>query len=349
MSLTFQTLKMVWSADNNGPASFEAELRESDVAGWVPGTRIVVNGPRDWGGEVTFLGRSGPPSNRGKVGFKASGLGLAYRLDYRIVRHDLEVHDTADVIVAALLSEAQDNQFNGDMGFQMGSVSGTLPRRLRGYCVGVGIGDAIRELASLDRGFDWELDANGDLNIWNRTRGIDTTYVLREEDTSDWDVQLDTSELLTNVTAIADPSDPYGPKFRMSRTARADDYGRHDVAIDTDVIATPAENPDWEDELYDAGRAVLKVGGGGLLRLHTMWLSDRAPWNFGDVWLQDRVTAELPDYFGGNQLVRCTDVTVTLERMPPRGASAPIYFVEMGWDALVRDIDVTDGDPDQEV
>lgn len=346
-TLPFQTLRMVWSVDMNGSASVEASLTADQVVDWAVGTRITVAGPRDWGGEVTRLERAGPPGEGEKVGFRASGLGLSHRLDYRIVRHDLVVNDTADVIVEALLSEAQDNQFNGDMGFVMGTVSGTLVTRRRGYCVGVVIGDAIRELASLDRGFDWEVDADGSVNLWNRTRGVDTGLTLAETQTSDWNVVLDTSELLTNVTAIADPSDPFGPKFRMSRTAMANVYGRRDVSIDTDIIATTAENPDWEDELYDAGRAVLRSGGGGHLQLRTMWVSSKAPWDFGDVWLQDTVTVTLPAFFGGDTLMRCTDITVTLEPMPTRGVDAPVYWVEMGWDALVTDLQITDGETDE--
>lgn len=347
----FKSARLVWSVDMNGAATAEFDLLESQLAGWSPPSRIHVTGPRDWGGEVTRIERSGPPDERGKVGWKASCLGHPHRLDYRVVRHDLVVNDEAAVIVEALLSEAQDNQFNGDMGFQMGTVSGTTVTRRKTYCVGVVIGDAIRELASIGRGFDWEIDADGNLNIWNRTRGVDTTLSLSENDCHDWQVSLDTSELLTNVTAIADPSDPFGPKFRMSRTARAVDYGRREVSIDTDIIALNQENPDWEQDLYDVGGGLLKVQGGGFLTLRTVWLSNNAPWNFGDVWLQDRVTVDLPAVLGGPASMRCTDIAVTLEPMPPRegGDSAPIYWVEMGWDALVRDLDVTDGDPDQDI
>lgn len=348
----FRKMRLLWTVEMGGSASAEIDLREDQVSldptAWQQPKRLIVRGPRDWAGDLTRLVRTGSPDGEYKVGYKASALGLVHRLDYRVVRHDLVVNDSADVIVEALLSEAQDNQFNGDMGFEMGSVVGSPVTRRRSYCVGVGIGDAIRELASIGRGFDWELDPDGRLNIWDRDRGIDTGLTLAETDVSDWNIELDTSELLTNVTAIADPSDPYGPKYRMSRTAMADNYGRREVSIDTDVIALNEENPDWEDELYDAGRALLKVGGGGFLTLRIMYLSHQAPWNFGDVWLQDRITATLPTWFGGDQEMRCTDVAITLEPMPPHDGGAPIYFVEQGFDALVEELDIIDGDPDQE-
>ena len=137
----------------------------------------------------------------------------------------------------------------------------------------------------------------------------------------------------------------------MSKTTMADEYGRREEAIDTDVVADGELNPDWEDELHDAGHALLKERGGGLLHLKTIWLSDNAPWELGDVWLQDTVLGDFPEFFGGTTRIRCTDVTVTIDPMPPRnaGTEAPIYWVEMGWDALIADLDVEDGDPDGEL
>jgi hypothetical protein len=344
----FRKMKLTWTVE--GPGSCEIDLPAGEpTTEWTPGlTRIVVRGERDWAGEITNLSRTGSPDGEYKVGWKASGLGLQHRLDYRVVRHDLVVNDEAAVIVEALLSEAQDNQYNGDMGLQMGTVDGTTVTRLRSYCVGVNIGEAINELASVARGFDWEVDADGNLNIWNNTRGVDTGRTLSETETERFEIDFDTSELLTNVTAIADPSDPFGPKYRMSRTAKADNYGRRELAIDTDVIAHNDDNPDWEQELYDAGRALLKTDGGGFLRVRTTWNSSKAPWSLSDVWLQDIVTIDLPDCVGGPQECRVTDVSVTLEPMPPRGEAPPVYWIEYGWDALVRDIDMEDGDPDQE-
>ncbi len=344
----FKSMRLVWSVEAGGAASAEIDILESQIGTiWTPPHRFVVNGPMDWGGEITNLARSGAP---GEITYKASALGHYHRLDKRIVRHDFVVNDAANVHVEALLSEAQDNQFNGDMGFTFGSATGTFPSRERAYCVGANIGDCIKELAAVGRGFDWELDAQGYLNMYGPSRGVDTGFTLADTDTHSWELELDTSELLTNVTALAHPSDPYGPKYRMSRTAMADNYGRREDTIETDVVALNEENPDWEQELYDAGHGLLKEMGGGLINLRTIWLSNNAPWNLGDVWLQDTVELVLPDFFGGNTFARCTDVTVTLDPMPTRpGGLAPIYWVEMGWDALVTDLDVEDGDPDQEL
>ena len=353
---SFRKARFNWTLENQGGGTVEIDLTEEQAAGFTQPQRLIIRGERDWAGEILNLKRSGKPNEIGlpgsTVGWTASGIGLFHRLDYRIVRHDLAINDTADVIVEALLSEAQDNQFNGGMGMQMGSVSGTPYSRNRSYCVGVNIGDAIRELADQGRGFDHEIDADGNLNIWYGSRGVDTGRTLSETQCQSFDIELDTSELLTQVTAIADPSDPFGPRFHMSNIFEnghflAFFYGRREVAIDTDIIANTHNNPDWEDELRAAGHGLLKQYRGGALTLHAMWTSNKAPWSMGDVWLGDIVSVELPDVFGGTQDMRVTDVTVTLEAMPPRGAQPPVYWIEYNFDALVTDLAVIDEDLDE--
>lgn len=330
----FRSARVAWTVE--GPGSVEIDLREADVTDdWTPGNhRVVVNGDHDFTGYLTRLHRVGPPE---ELVYSASALGLAYILDWRLVRHATTLVDDVDVIVEWLLDEAQ-TQLNGDMGFAMGTVVGTLPSRTRIYCFGVVIGEAIRELSHIGRGFDWEIAANGDLNVWADTRGVDTGLTLAEAQTNEWEIELDTSELITTVSAIGDPSQPFGPIHDMTRhVGAAITYGRHEIVIDVDSTD--------HDELIDAARAELKVGGGGLLRLHVGWWSDRGPWDLGDVWLQDTVTVTLPDFFTGDQDMRCTDVAVSIEPMPPAGGGDPLYYVEQSFDALVTDIE--DGDPDE--
>src|SRR5262245_39915798 len=239
----FSAFRATWTSE--GPGAIEIEVPLADISTiWTPGLhRIVVHGDVEWGGELTRLARQGGPDD---TEYRVSGLGHIHRLDQRIVRFDFVVNDTADVIVEALLSEAQDNQFNGDMGFTMGSSTGTFQARRRAYCPGVGIADAIRELASIGRGFDWEIDAGGALNLWGHTRGTDTGRTISETDCSRFEPTLDTGEMLTNVTVLGDPSDPFGPQKKMSRSSYADDYGRRERAEDTDVITDDEDNPDWE-------------------------------------------------------------------------------------------------------
>ena len=342
----FKSARLVWTVEAGGAASAEVDIRADDVSTlWTPPHRLLITGPMDWGGEVSNLHRSGPP---GDISYTASALGHTHRLDKRIVRHVYEVNDTVDIHVRALLSELQDDQYNGDMGFTFGDANGTFTSKLKAYCFGLNAGDAIRELAAQGRGFDWEIDAQGYLNMWSPSRGVDTGLTFSDSDCHDWDIEFDSSEMITTVTAFADNTDPYGPKHTLVRNLTADDFGRREATIDTDVIALDEKNPNWLEDLEDAGRGLLKELGGAEIRLKTTWLSHMAPWPLGTVWLQDTATALLPDFFGGDRVMRCTDVTVTLEAMPPRaqGTEAPIYWVEMGWDALIHDDDMLDGDPD---
>lgn len=343
----FNKFRVTWTLE--GPGSAEIDLDRRKIANhWRPGLhRIKINGDMPFGGELAQLDRGGAPKANS---YKVSALGNAARLDRRIVRHDFVVNDEAAVIVEALLSEAQDNQFNGNMSFQMGTVTGTTVTRRRSYCVGVIIGEAIKELASIGRGFDWEIDADGDLNIWNNSRGTDTGLTLSEADVTDWSVNLDTSEMLTNVTVLSDASDPF-PKYRMVISHFADDYGRREAAVDSNVKADPESNPDWEDDLQDIGHAQLRAYGGAYLTLSASWpMNDPAkppPWDLGDVWLADTLDVEVESYFVPDSPVemRCTDVSVAVEAMPPgTGDADPVYWVTQNFEALVGDI--TDGDPD---
>lgn len=351
----FQAARFTWSVENQGGGSCEIALADTQLTSdWSQPKRIVATGERGWAGDLTRVERGGPPSQvgrTGKAGWVASGLGLYHRLDYRLVRHIYEINDTLDVIVESLLDEIQVNQFNGDMGFSLGTVTGTLPTRRRAYCFGVRVGDAIRELMAI--GADWEIDETAALNIWDRTRGTNTGRTLTQDDCQVFDISFDTSEMLTTVSALADPSDPFGPRHNMARTALADDYGRREDIIETDIIANIDKNPNWADELIAAANGLLKVQGGGQFNLRTAWSSKNAPWTLSDVWLQDKITVDLSGTPAAAVIpspilhARLTDVTVTLETMPP-GAPATKYWVECNWDALVQDVDVIEGDPDFE-
>lgn len=342
----FKSMRLTWTVEAGGSATAEIDMRPDDTSTtWTPPHRILINGPMDWGGELSNLHRSGPP---GEIDYKLTAVGHYARLDKRIVRHVFEVNDTLDVHVRALLEELQLNQFNGDMGFTFGNAHGTFPTRLKAYCFGLNAGDAIRELASYGDGFDWNVDPQGYLNMWGPSRGTATGLTFSDSDCHDWDIEFDSSEMITTVTVFADNSDPYGPKHTLVRNLTADNFGRRETVLNTDIISLDDKNPNWLSDLEQAGRGVLKELGGAQITLKTTWLSHEAPWPLGAVWLQDTAIATLPDFFGGNREVRCTDITVTVDPMPPRnmGTEAPIYFVEMGWDALVHDADMLNGDPD---
>ena len=324
---TFQAARITWTAD--GPGSVEVDLRPTDVSDeWSPPGRALfkVGGTPVFAADLLRLSRSGPPAD---LSYRATGLGLANRLDWRLVRHEYAITDDVAAIVESLLDEAQ-TQFNGDMGFTMGQVVGNPVTRTRGYCFGVVIGDAIRELASIGRGFDWEVDQDGALNIWVPARGIDTGLTLADTDTQAFDVEFDTSDLVTTVSAIGDPMEPFGPRHTMVRTVgMAATHGRREVAVDVDSVDL--------EELEDAAEAELKVRSGASLRVHTMWIEGRGPWELGDVWLQDSVDVTVESWFGTTASMRLTEVSVTLD-------PGVHTYVEHIFEALITDL--VDGDPD---
>jgi len=329
----YKSLVVSWTVE--GPGAIEIDLTETQLSSnWAPGVhRVRLNGDHDWGGYITRFSKEGLPDQET---WRASGQGLESILDWRIVRHattlmDYEVSD----MVQWLLNEAQ-TQYNGNMDFTMGNVyNGTTATRTRNYCFGVVIGDAIRELASTGRGFDWSISPNGTLNIWNITRGTATGIHFHPENFQEYSVDYDTSALVTTVSAVGDPSQPYGPIHDMVRDINAaNTFGRHEVVIDVDSTD--------RQELLDAAAAELKVSRGGFLQVTAMWASDRAPWSLGTVWLQDRVHMHLPAYFGVDvpTLMRCTGITVTLDVESPT-----VYWVEQTFDAHVTDAELATDDP----
>src|SRR6185503_10156380 len=102
---SFRKARFNWTLENQGGGTVEIDLTEEQAAGFTQPQRLIIRGERDWAGEILNLKRSGKPNEIGlpgsTVGWTASGIGLFHRLDYRIVRHDLAVNDTAAVIVEA--------------------------------------------------------------------------------------------------------------------------------------------------------------------------------------------------------------------------------------------------------
>lgn len=333
-SVPFHGARISWSADDAG--SIEVDLKPSQMStAWSDGAgmrRVIANldGVPVWAGFVTNVTQDGPP---GDITYKASGLGLQSILEKRIVRFPFVITDTSANIVAALLDEIENVQVNGDMGFTMGTTLGTFPTRTRSYCTGAIISEEINALADIGRGFDWEVDAFGALNLWAQGRGSVLGVSLAIADgIHTWGVESDLADMLTNVTALGDDDQPFGPARVMARkdlmTAA---YGRHEesIAVQTTDL----------DELYDAAFGVLRPRLGSMTRLTVGWLEGLGPFSFGDVWLQDRVTADLGPYFGNSESMKLNDITATLD-----GNS--LQECEYVFEALVNDVDIINDDED---
>jgi hypothetical protein len=324
----FKTAQLRWTSD--GPGAFEIELLDEQVSDdWIPGLhRIVIDldGIPQFAGYINRKERTGPP---GALAHRISGNGLAWILDWRLI-HKPQVFAAIDEPVGDIawaLIDAVQSQVNGDMGFTQGTSVGTTVSRDRGYCDGSNVGEEIRELASIGRGFDYEIDANGAFNVWNNTRGQDLSgsVTLTEGDANGWDVALDTSDLVTSVSAYGSAEKPWGPQRVAVKTFQAVTYGRREIPFDVDSTD--------EDELQDFATAQVAIQGGAQVMVRANWIEGRGPWSLGDVWLQDKVSVVLDSHNGGTQDMRCTDITVTLEPTP-----ADIWFIEQTFHAVVEDL-----------
>lgn len=328
--VVFHGARLTWDAEGFGAC--EVDLKQGQMSDvWQSGKHRLIaklDGTPKWAGMLTKLGRSGEP---GGPEWKASGLGLGVLLESRIVRFPFVITDTVDAIVSALLDEIQVTQINGDLGFSMGTATGTFATRTRSYCTGAKIAEEIRELAQKRQGFDWEVDATGAINLWTPKRGVSTGLTIGEDDTHTWDVESDTDDMLTNVTVLGDFDDPYQHRVMARKDGMTALFARHEEAIEVTA--------DDDNELYDAGFAVLRARLGSMTTLTTSWLEGRGPWAFGQVWLQDEVSAELESWFGGTQDMRCSSVVATLD-------GNELVEVEQSFDALVVDADIINDDED---
>jgi hypothetical protein len=331
----FHALRATKSID--GPGSMEVTLRDPHINDdWFPGNhRLVLSGPFDFAGFLTNLTQSGRDSEGG-ITWTASALGLAYVLDWRLIRQQISFIDQeASDIVFDILDHLQD-QYNGDMNFSHGAVNGTCDTITEEYCFGVIAGDAIRDLSQQgDNGFDWEINETGALHIWAGNRGTVTGLDLHPNDVTNLEIAFDTTNLVTTVSAVGSPADPFGPIHDVVRDFNAQPFwGRREIVIDVDA------DEDQRPRLIRAAKQELKAQRGATLTVVATWHHNPdGPWNFPAVGLQDKVDVHLDDWFGGTQQMRCTDFSLELDPAAPDD-----YFIEYGLAAQVTDseIDQTD-------
>lgn len=318
--VVFRLATATWALDGSG--SLEVDLKQGTEDEWVAGQRraIVRDGATPWwGGWMTRTVQSGGPKAET---FKSSGLGLSSRLSRRLVHGDFSQHMVPATDIAwALISHAQ-AQTAGDLGFTLGSVDGTAPSRSRDYCDGDVVGDAIGELAAfVPGGFDWEIDPTGAFNAWVGGRGSATGRTIAPADVRDWGVESETVDLATYATGIG--TDPTGACGAPVEVVSSDDdvatYGRCEIPV--------AVDSNDSDELADAAAAEIAARLSAGLVLTASWIDGRGPWDFGEVWLGDTLTADFRACFGGPQLVHVTDIKLALE-------PGHMAFVEYGFERV---------------
>ncbi len=323
-----------------GPGSIEIDLSETHIDDfWQAGThRVKLTGPLDVSGFVSGLNQSGRRSGGGDgIIYTARGLGLASVLDWRLVRHQIEYMDeNASDIVFGLLDEAE-SQYNGNMGFSPGTVHGVTEVLTEGYCFGTIIGDSIRELSTKGVGFDWEVNANGELEIWAGSRGGDSGLTLDPDEVTNITIDADTASLVTTVSAIGRQPDPFGPIHDMVRDVNAaDTFGRREIAIDVDA------DDDERPKLIRQATAALKEKKGATLTVDAMWAHTHGPWDFVALKLGDTVDVLLPGWFYGNQEMVCVERGLELDPAAPDD-----YFLNFKLAAHVTDDEIDTTDPDE--
>jgi hypothetical protein len=346
----FAAAKIGWVL--NSPGYIEVDLLPSQVSDAVtPGNHRIMACEGGSGYDfmwqtcyLTHLSQFGPP---GDVRFRAAGVGLESIFDWRIIHNEWAARASAVEHLEFMMEDLQVLQGGGDMGFD-NDVSGTFiggQGPLLSTCLGVVAGDFIRELAGrTEAGFDWEVNIYNlppQLTIYKPDRSYDAEVSISEENCQEWSVELDTSDLLTTVTALGEKSDPWGPRHNLARTSLGDVYGRREVVIDTDH-GGDGDADEIREQLLDAASEELSRRAGARLQVRAKFIEGRpmAPWTLnGAVWLGANVTLDLPSYLGGTQVGRCTEISVSIVPAGMNGPGTPgIEVLEYVFDTLVGDI-----------
>jgi hypothetical protein len=275
-SVGFIRATIRWRLDD--PGSLEVDLRDDQIGSlWLPLQRRVVvlrNGTAVWAGTLLALSQR---AERSVPRYTARALGLRQWLERRVVHGDFSKVNTVATTIAWNLIQHAQGQSNGNMGFTLGTVTGTAPARTRHYCDGDNIAEAIRELADRDTGgFDWEIDAQGRFNAWVGGRGSNISLTLSRKDClrdGGWDLDWDLSAADTVATALGPADEPCGPLFaeRSSTLLDPATYRRWESVVDSDSKST--------SELQEVADEQLRSSGRGRMRLRVA-----KPEGFGTPW-----------------------------------------------------------------
>jgi hypothetical protein len=298
---------VTWALD--GPGSLEIDIVPEDMGDqWQAGLRRVrVNEDATvrFTGFLEHLGRSGAPDAER---YRAAGLGIASRLDQRVVHGDFTRNDVVATDIAWDLIQHAQNQADGGLGITLGTITGTAPSRTRHFCDGDVIAEQIGNLAAMEPGgFFWEIDPLGAFNAWVGDRGSASGQTLAEGEAILFEIEDDTSDLLTYVTALGEADEPCGAPLEVRSSTLATAYGRRESTVDSDTRLTTELDQLADHELLVRGRSRRSV--------KASWIEAAGyrPWTFGDVWLGDTLTVELDSWFGGTQTMRVVTIVVSLE------------------------------------
>jgi hypothetical protein len=312
----FNSLTCSWVL--NSPGGFEADLRwyAAEPADWRPGERELVvrrDGVRIWGGYLWSVEASARQR-------RATALGAGYfsRLGaYRVISTLLFDPPVAQHQIARDLIAHAMAQPDGDLGFTSGAHTGPTVTRRRLYCANErpNIAEAIEALASLENGFDFEIDANKAFNTWTPRRGgaSGITFTGAEELTLEWNE--DAREAASYVTAIGEGD--CGPPLAEASDASARARFRR-----LHRVVEGAEGVDTLSEAQELANEELRQRKESLFRATVSF--DHA---FGPAWgsfgLGDTVTVDVADGMATfTRTLRIVEISLTLE--PPEEATVEL-------------------------
>ena len=309
-NVTFKEASITWSLD--GPGSAEIDLVEDDTGSkWLSGRRRVKLSRNGTAMHVGYLNNVSAQSQGypHMTTYRCSLLGWASILDFRVVHGDFSQNSVVGTTIAWNLINHTNAQ--EDTGITSGAVVGTATSFTRHYCDGDIIGEEIQNLSERDTGgFDWEVDATGAFKAWVGGRGTNKTgsITLTLNPRLDWTEEAETSDVVTYVTAMGeDPDGPCGPPLSV-QTIALSGYPRREVVVDAERFS--------QTELVDAANDEIKARQRARVRVQTTMHVNDLPWavGTGGVWLGDTINVATNAAFGGTQVMRCIEVTVSLER-----------------------------------
>jgi hypothetical protein len=131
--------------------------------------------------------------------------------------------------IAWQLIQATQGKSGGNLGITRGTGQTTGYMRTRTYQAGKSIAESITQLGDAATGFDWEIDPNLALNVYNPERGRDTDVVLDYGGlASKVSRTLNPGEYANAVRATA-AADPRAPEYRTAADILTRPEGRFEL------------------------------------------------------------------------------------------------------------------------
>jgi hypothetical protein len=240
-----------------GPASFGADTELTAATGRRVTVRLGqasdasfnINGRHEQASAVDELVsdlwayRDGSLLHRGRIGTTSDVVSADAHActftapDYRALLERRYLYDEDklsyvqedEASIAWQLVQLTQGRAGGDLGITRGSGQTTGFKRDRLYPAGKGIGESISQLGDLDGGFDWEIDPELKLNIFNPERGRATNEVLEFGGAVDSFTRAFTPAEYGNAVRASAAADPRAPEYRAVADIATRPEGRFEI------------------------------------------------------------------------------------------------------------------------